>query len=97
MPDVIKASQAEEDLFEIWDHIAADSLIAADRFIEDVDEKLHLLAEQPLIGRTREELAPNLRSFPAGNYVIFYRPIENGVEIARVLEGHQDISPPFFQ
>ena len=97
MPEIITSPLAEEDLFAIWDHIAEDNLGAADRFVAGVDEKFHLLAEQPQIGPAREELAPNLRSFPAGNYVIYYRPIENGVEIVRVLEGHQDITPLFFQ
>ena len=49
------------------------------------------LAENPRIGRSREELAPELRSFPFQDYVIFYRPIDNGVEIVRVLRGSRDI------
>jgi toxin ParE1/3/4 len=31
-----------------------------------------------------------------GNYVIFYRPMEIGVEIARVLHGARDF-PPLFE
>ena len=49
------------------------------------------LAENPRIGRSREELAPELRSFSFLNYVIFYRPIDAGVEIVRVLHGSRDI------
>jgi toxin ParE1/3/4 len=40
----------------------------------------------PDLGRKREELSPRLRSLPFGRYVIFYRPMENGIEIARVLQ-----------
>ena len=54
-----------------------------------------LVAGQPLLGRLCPELAPNLRSFPVGNYVIFYRPIDNGIEVARVLHGARDIDSLF--
>jgi toxin ParE1/3/4 len=58
-------------------------------------EKFVLLAGQPLLGRLRPELAPNLRNFPVGNHVIFYRPIDNGIEVARVLHGARDIDALF--
>jgi toxin ParE1/3/4 len=50
----------------------------------------------PELGRLREELSPRLRSFPVGRYVIFYRPMENRIEIARVLHGARDL-PPLFE
>ncbi|MGO8765667.1 MAG: type II toxin-antitoxin system RelE/ParE family toxin [Limisphaerales bacterium] len=49
------------------------------------------LAVMPLMGRQREELSPRLRSFPVSRYVIFYRPMENGVEIVRALHGARDL------
>nr|WP_148663558.1 type II toxin-antitoxin system RelE/ParE family toxin [Bosea vaviloviae] len=35
----------------------------------------------------------NIRSFPVGNYVLFYRPLADGIELVRVLSGYQDIQP----
>jgi toxin ParE1/3/4 len=32
-----------------------------------------------------------LRSFPVGNYVIFYVALSDGVEVVRVMSGRQDI------
>jgi toxin ParE1/3/4 len=49
------------------------------------------MRDNPLIGRARPELAADLRSFPVGNYVLFYRPIADGVELVRALSGHRDI------
>lgn len=48
------------------------------------------------MGRKRDELVPNLRSFPVGNYLIFYRPINQGIEVLRVLHGARDI-PSIFE
>lgn len=45
------------------------------------------------LGRTREELSPRLRSWVIGRYVIFYRPMEAGIEIVRILQGARDLPP----
>jgi toxin ParE1/3/4 len=87
--------EARDDLDEIWLYIAEDNPPAADDLLDTLYERFVLLAEQPFLGRARPELAPNLRSFPVGNYVIFYRPIDDGVEIARVLRGSRDIDALF--
>jgi toxin ParE1/3/4 len=47
------------------------------------------------MGRERRELATALRSLSVGNYVIFYRPRENGLVIIRVLNGSRDIEALF--
>ena len=87
---------AEDDLVEIWHFIAEDNAGAADRFLDRLGEACRLLADQPGLGRARAELAPGLRSFPVGRYVIFYRPAAGSVEIARVLSAYRDIDPTFF-
>jgi toxin ParE1/3/4 len=43
------------------------------------------------MGRARHELLVNLRSFTVENYVIFYQPIADGIEVLRVLYGARDI------
>ncbi|HEY5296886.1 MAG TPA: type II toxin-antitoxin system RelE/ParE family toxin [Verrucomicrobiae bacterium] len=86
---------AQSDLDGIWLYIAQDNLDAADKFIHVIVSRFSKLAAMPLIGRQREELSPRLRSFPVSRYVVFYRPIENGVEIVRVLHGARDFPPLF--
>ena len=49
----------------------------------------------PGIGRPRAELQADLRSFPVGRYVLFYRPIKGGIEVARVLHGMRDLDRIF--
>lgn len=85
------SDQARNDLDEIWLYIASDDPSAADRFVDRIISIFRLLAAEPGIGSSRNELAELLRSFPIGNYVIFYRRIENGVEIVRVLSGFRDV------
>jgi toxin ParE1/3/4 len=47
------------------------------------------------MGRARGELAPDLRSFPYGRYVIFYAPIEDGIDVVRVLHSARDVDAAF--
>jgi toxin ParE1/3/4 len=39
----------------------------------------------------RPELRTDIRSFPYGNYVIFFRYIEDRFEVVSILERHLDI------
>ena len=95
MPRVTRRPLAAADIFEIWDYIADDSLVAADRWVDRLDEQFGLLATQPLMGSARDELAPGVRSFPFGRYVIFYAPLDDGIDVVRVLHGARDIDAVF--
>jgi toxin ParE1/3/4 len=47
------------------------------------------------MGRPRPELRPDLRSHPFKSYVIFFRYLEDTLEIVNILEGHRDIDTFF--
>ena len=95
MNDLVFSPQAQQDLIDIWDFIAQDDVDAADRVCNDIEQKCEALTQAPGMGRARDELAPSLRSFPVGKYVIFYRLIANGIEIARILHGARDFKSIF--
>jgi len=83
--------QAVRDLLEIWDYVARDNDIAADRLLRLFDEKLSLLSSTPGMGKAREDLSPGLRSFVVGEYVLFYRPIDGGITLIAALHGRRNI------
>ena len=95
MPRILRTPLAEDDLLSIWDYIAEDSLDAADRVVREISEKFEALASSPRSGTPREELAPSLRSDPVGNYIVFYLPLKDGIEVIRVLHGAMDIRAQF--
>jgi toxin ParE1/3/4 len=49
------------------------------------------LAATPRIGRSGEELRPDLFSFPGGKHVLFYRLQPGGIVLVRVLHGARDL------
>ena len=63
--------------------------------MDRLDEEYRLLATQPMMGRARDELASGVRSFPFGRYVVFYAPLDDGIDIVRVLHGSRDIDAIF--
>jgi plasmid stabilization system protein ParE len=82
---VQRTPQALEDLDEIWDFIAAADLRAADRVLNDLNRVFRLLADQQLMGELQPFLADGTyRRFPSGNYVIYYRPFNDGIFLLRV-------------
>jgi toxin ParE1/3/4 len=95
MPRILIRPRASIDLADIWDFIAEGSQAQADSFLDKLDQSLHGLAGNPHIGRARDELSQNLRSFPFGRYVIFYLALPDGIDIVRVLHGARDLSAIF--
>ena len=87
MPGLLKRPEAKNDLEKIWWFIAQDSPDNADKFLDRIQDCCLALADFPKMGVSREELEATLRSQPVGNYLIFYFPLEDGVDIIRVLHG----------
>jgi toxin ParE1/3/4 len=95
MAAVFRTSEAEADLMEIAFHIAEQNPEAADRWLDLIEEKCQTLSRMPEMGRKRFDLATGLRSLAVNNYVIFYRPVANGIHVIRVLHGARDIPSLF--
>jgi plasmid stabilization system protein ParE len=65
---------AEQDLNEIWEYIADDSIDAADRWIAKLFDAFESLAQFPGTGHKREDLtAFPVLFWPVGAYLILYR------------------------
>ncbi len=89
---LVLSLDAEQDLLDIWMHIAADSLTNADVFLGKLDQTMQALADFTHIGVDRPELGRGLKSFPSYRYVLYYRVnASNDVELVRVLHGSRDV------
>jgi len=91
MSELILSPEAEQDLIDIWLYIAEDSPVNADHYTDKLYDKGIILAENPQMGADRSDLMDELRSFPFDHYVLYYREINNGIEMVRVLHASRDI------
>ncbi|MBE7493653.1 MAG: type II toxin-antitoxin system RelE/ParE family toxin [Verrucomicrobiaceae bacterium] len=91
MPRVDLTPDAQNDLKEIWDYVARDSQVQADRLLRRFAEKFEHLTVHRGYGRPRPELAKGCRSHPFGSYCFYFRQTEEGILRLRVLHSARDI------
>lgn len=65
----------------------------AEQYFNSLKHCFELLAENPAMGRSAEELLPNYFRFPHKSHVIFYKilPADTTILIVRVLHESMDI------
>ena len=91
MLTLIKSPASEEDLIDIWLYVAEDQPVNADRLLDRLQEVMIKLAEMSKMGVDRSELIEGLRSYPVGNYILYYRIKGDVLELVRVLSSSRDI------
>ena len=82
MAKLIIAPAAQQDLSDIFDYIARDKPIAAANWVETIEQKCMLIATAPEFGEKRPECGSDIRSSAVGRYVVFYRLVSGGIEVA---------------
>jgi len=92
MTGYVLSKEAETDLAEILDYIAADSIQSAldvhGRFLE----VFRMLGENPDAGHYREDLASRaVRFFPVYSFMVVYISGSAPVEIVRIFGAAQDV------
>jgi len=92
MKSFLLTPRAEQDVSDIWDYIAADSVQAADRVLDGLERALDRLSKNPGIGHLREELADRRhRFFLVYSYLIVYRFKTQPLQVLRVLHAARDV------
>jgi len=79
------------DLNEIWEFIAADNPVAADRVIEEIHETIRALIPFPQLGHRRSDLTSRpVRFHPVRDFLIAYTPDEEPLVVLAVLHGRRN-------
>jgi plasmid stabilization system protein ParE len=97
MSQVFLALSAKTDLLEAWSYIADQSVDAADHVLDVIDKEAQTLALQPLMGRARPDLHPDIRYGPtSSSYNLYYTVSSLGVTVVRVLHQARDVNSRLF-
>lgn len=92
MSRIERRPKARFDLLAIYNYIADNSGdVRAERYLRRINDAVSYLAQQPMMGRARPEVEEGIRSFPCEEHVIFYVPIEDGVDLVRVIHAAMDL------
>jgi toxin ParE1/3/4 len=87
---------AHRDVEDITTYIFDLDPVAADTFLTKLDVACELLSVHSGIGRLRPEFGEGIRSFPIGNYLVFYvSASQEEIIVVRVLYGGCDLPLQF--
>ena len=98
MKRFVLSPAAAQDLEDIWEYVAFDSIEAADRLITKLHHQVRALAAMPGMGHRRPDLADDrpILFWPVGSYLIIYRTSDDTLEIVAFTHGKRDI-PSFIR
>jgi toxin ParE1/3/4 len=82
------ARSAERDLDEIFIYWARRvSVETAERIITSITDRFWLIGQHPNAGKAADDIAVDVRCFPAGKYLIYYRKRPYGIDILHIFHG----------
>ena len=91
MTEVTLTQEAERDLIDIYLYGAEIfGPRQADRYAEDMADRLRTIANNPSFGADYSDVSPNLRRAEHVSHAIYYRPTPAGIHVLRVLHGRMD-------
>ena len=86
---------ASRDLNEIADYFAEHSVEAGEHFFRAFNLKCQQLINFPNSGKSYVNIRPDLRGMSLEGYIIFYRILDDGIEILRVVSGRRNFPSLF--
>jgi toxin ParE1/3/4 len=91
---VSKTARRDLDaIFDYWARRASPEI--AGQLIYSIKDRFLVLADSPDIGRTASDMAPGIRVFPAGKFLIYYRKVGGVLHIQQILHGARDQARAF--
>ncbi len=84
--------QADLDLVDIWRYTEESwGKNQANTYLEKLERRFNDLADQPGLGKKRDEIRQGYRCFHEGRHLVFYRLHGKQIEIIRILHDRMDI------
>lgn len=84
--------RAQSDLESIWQYsFETWGVRQADHYLRSFVARFEWLAENPLLGKPRDDIKSGYRSFPEGQHVVFYKINQQQIDIIGVVHQNQDI------
>jgi toxin ParE1/3/4 len=91
MTGYVLSPRAQADIDEIWNFTAdrwGDA--QAERYIRDIRRAIETAARNPRRCRACDDVRPGYWKYPAGTHMIFFRLIDGGIDVVRILHQSMD-------
>ena len=82
--------KAQDDMESVWLYTLSQwGHEQTERYIDDLAVAFNLLTSNPRLGKSCENIRTGYRKHPTLRHVTYYREVDYGIEIIRVLHDHQ--------
>jgi toxin ParE1/3/4 len=82
---------ASRDLTAIADYFAETNMEVGEQFFREFNSKCQQLISFPSSGKSYAAIRADLRGLSIEGYIIFYRILDDGIEILRVVSGRRNL------
>jgi len=89
-PEYRLSPKAREDMESVWLYTFSQwGHEQTEKYIDDLAAAVDLLTSNPRLGKNCDSIRRGYRKHPTLRHVIYYREVDYGIEIIRVLHDHQ--------
>lgn len=82
--------KAQDDMESVWLYTLSQwGHEQTERYIDDLAAAFNLLTSNPRLGKSCENIRAGYRKHPTLRHAIYYREVDYGIEIIRILHDHQ--------
>ena len=87
----IISPRAQGDLDEIWTYTTKRwGVDQAEIYIREIGKHIEAVAARPAMGRACPEIRDGYHRYRAASHVLFYRLIDDGIDVVRILHERMD-------
>jgi len=93
-----RSEKSDADIAEIYDYISDDNFVAAEQFLDAVEDLYDRLAVHAELGVRTKFRTPRLKNIRAirisqqfSHYLVFYLPTDTSIKILHVFRASRDI------
>jgi toxin ParE1/3/4 len=92
MNHYVLSPRAQHDLASIWDYTAQRwGEDQAERYVRQLQASIEQIASDPGLGAPCDDIRAGYRKHPSGSHLLFYRRIDSGIDIVRILHARMDL------
>jgi toxin ParE1/3/4 len=93
MSGYVLSPRAQTDLDEIWDYTERNwGKEQAEAYIRLIGAAIKAIASSPERGKACDDIREGYRKYRAASHMIFFRPIDGGVDVVRILHRRMDFN-----
>jgi toxin ParE1/3/4 len=87
----VLSPRAQCDIEDIWEHTSKRwGFDQAEVYTRQLWQHIEAVARKPTIGRACPEVRAGYYKYPSGSHFLFYRLIDGGIDVVRILHERMD-------